>query len=105
MADITNGCPTDSVNFKEAVCIDAGRVYDSCCEQHTTLCTYTHKQKNRLTANKCREPIFSYYSLHSGRPATEVSRESAPESTAVDATIFQSTAPRTVAEPIAAIAA
>lgn len=45
MADITNGCPTDSVNFKEAVCIDAGRVYDSCCEQHITLCTYTHKQK------------------------------------------------------------
>lgn len=33
MADIINGCPTDSVNFKEAVCIDAGRVYDSCCEQ------------------------------------------------------------------------
>ncbi len=33
MADITNGCPTDSVNFKEAVCIDAGRVYDSCCDR------------------------------------------------------------------------
>ena len=31
MADLKNGCPTDA-NFKEAVCIDAGRVYDSCCE-------------------------------------------------------------------------
>ncbi len=33
MADIKNGCPTDSVNFKEAVCVDAGRVYDSCCDR------------------------------------------------------------------------
>lgn len=33
MAEIKNGCPTDSVNFKEAVCIDAGRVYDSCCDR------------------------------------------------------------------------
>lgn len=31
MSDIKNGCPT-SEDFKEAVCIDAGRVYDSCCE-------------------------------------------------------------------------
>lgn len=31
MADIKNGCPVD--NFKEAVCIDAGRVYDSCCDR------------------------------------------------------------------------
>lgn len=28
MADQTNGC-----NFKEACCIDAGRVYDSCCDR------------------------------------------------------------------------
>lgn len=33
MAEIKNGCPTDSVDFKEAVCIDAGRVYDSCCDR------------------------------------------------------------------------
>lgn len=32
MSDIKNGCPT-SENFKEAVCIDAGRVYDSCCDR------------------------------------------------------------------------
>ncbi len=32
MADLKNGCPTDS-DFKEAVCIDAGRVYDSCCDR------------------------------------------------------------------------
>lgn len=38
MADLRNGCPTDA-SFKEAVCIDAGRVYDSCCEQHLTIYT------------------------------------------------------------------
>ena len=32
MADLRNGCPTDG-SFKEAVCIDAGRVYDSCCDR------------------------------------------------------------------------
>lgn len=32
MAEATNGCLT-SENFKEAVCIDAGRVYDSCCDR------------------------------------------------------------------------
>lgn len=32
MADLKNGCPADG-NFKEAVCIDAGRVYDSCCDR------------------------------------------------------------------------
>ncbi len=32
MADLKNGCPTDAA-FKEAVCIDAGRVYDSCCDR------------------------------------------------------------------------
>ena len=29
----------DGASFKEAVCVDAGRVYDSCCEQHKTICT------------------------------------------------------------------
>ncbi len=32
MADLKNGCPTDAA-FKEAVCVDAGRVYDSCCDR------------------------------------------------------------------------
>ena len=32
MADLRNGCPADG-SFKEAVCIDAGRVYDSCCDR------------------------------------------------------------------------
>ncbi len=31
MADIKSNCPAPNT-FKEAVCIDAGRVYDSCCE-------------------------------------------------------------------------
>lgn len=33
MADIRSNCPTDSTAFREAVCIDAGRVYDSCCDR------------------------------------------------------------------------
>ena len=32
MADLRNGC-SPSGDFKEAVCIDAGRVYDSCCDR------------------------------------------------------------------------
>lgn len=32
MADTKNGCPAGG-SFKEAVCIDAGRVYDSCCDR------------------------------------------------------------------------
>ncbi len=31
MADLRNGCFPE--NIKEAVCIDAGRVYDSCCDR------------------------------------------------------------------------
>lgn len=31
MAEVRNSCP--SGGFKEAVCIDAGRVYDSCCDR------------------------------------------------------------------------
>lgn len=38
MADVRTDCPTNETNFKEAVCIDAGRVYDSCCEQQLPLC-------------------------------------------------------------------
>lgn len=33
MSDINVNCPTEDVCFKEAVCIDAGRVYDSCCDR------------------------------------------------------------------------
>ena len=33
MADVLNDCPTDVTAFKEAVCVDAGRVYDSCCDR------------------------------------------------------------------------
>lgn len=33
MADVRTDCPTNETNFKEAVCIDAGRVYDSCCDR------------------------------------------------------------------------
>ncbi len=32
MTDLKNGCPPENAAFKEAVCVDAGRVYDSCCE-------------------------------------------------------------------------
>lgn len=39
MADLKNGCPPENGTFKEAVCVDAGRVYDSCCEQYKTICT------------------------------------------------------------------
>ncbi len=33
MADITNNTPCPEGAFKEAVCIDTGRVYDSCCDR------------------------------------------------------------------------
>lgn len=33
MADTRANCPTNSTNFKEAVCLSAGRVYDSCCDR------------------------------------------------------------------------
>ncbi len=33
MADLKNGCPPENCAFKEAVCVDAGRVYDSCCDR------------------------------------------------------------------------
>lgn len=33
MADIKPNCPTGSTNFKEAVCVQAGRIYDSCCDR------------------------------------------------------------------------
>lgn len=33
MADVRNNSQTPTGAFKEAVCIDAGRVYDSCCDR------------------------------------------------------------------------
>lgn len=33
MSEIKSNCPAPSGSFKEAVCIDAGRVYDSCCDR------------------------------------------------------------------------
>lgn len=33
MAEIKANCPTGSTNFKEAVCISADRIYDSCCDR------------------------------------------------------------------------
>lgn len=33
MAEIKNNSPSPDCAFKEAVCIDAGRVYDSCCDR------------------------------------------------------------------------
>lgn len=36
MSELKNGA-NQSSEFKEAVCIDGGRVYDSCCEQHQTI--------------------------------------------------------------------
>lgn len=33
MADVKQNCSTGSTSFKEAVCVDAGRVYDSCCDR------------------------------------------------------------------------
>ncbi len=37
--DIRSDCQPTTAGFREAVCIDAGRVYDSCCEQHHTIYT------------------------------------------------------------------
>ena len=33
MAEMIANCPTNSTNFKEAVCVNADRVYDSCCDR------------------------------------------------------------------------
>ena len=33
MAELKNGCFPDDAAFKEAVCVDVGRVYDSCCDR------------------------------------------------------------------------
>lgn len=33
MAETRNGTPNSGCDFKEACCIDAGRIYDSCCDR------------------------------------------------------------------------
>ncbi|MBO5908640.1 MAG: hypothetical protein J6Q67_02510 [Clostridia bacterium] len=50
MADIKQNCPTGSTSFKEAVCIDGGRVYDSCCDRDclTDLRCYFSPEDQRL---------------------------------------------------------
>jgi hypothetical protein len=50
MADIKQNCPTGSCDFKEAVCIDAGRVYDSCCDRDcvTDMRCYFSPQDQQL---------------------------------------------------------
>lgn len=51
MADIRNGCPPESATFKEAVCIDAGRVYDSCCDRdclEDLRCFFTPEVQSRI---------------------------------------------------------
>lgn len=50
MSDIKQNCPTGSSSFKEAVCIDAGRVYDSCCDRDcvTDMRCYFSPQDQQL---------------------------------------------------------
>ena len=45
----TNNCEIGTGNFKEAVCIDAGRVYDSCCDRdclEDLRCFFTCEAQN-----------------------------------------------------------
>lgn len=53
MAEIRENCPTSSSSFKEAVCIDAGRVYDSCCDRDclTDLRCYFSPEDQQLVQN------------------------------------------------------
>ena len=54
MSDINVNCPTDDVCFKEAVCIDAGRVYDSCCDRDCLedLRVYLREYQKKNNASK-----------------------------------------------------
>lgn len=55
MADIKQNCPTDSTAFKEAVCVDAGRVYDSCCDRDcvTDMKVYFSPNDQQLVNAAC----------------------------------------------------
>ena len=55
MADIKQNCPTDCTSFKEAVCIDAGRVYDSCCDRDcvTDMRVYFCPSDQQIINNAC----------------------------------------------------
>ena len=61
MADIKQNCPTDSSQFKEAVCVDAGRVYDSCCDRDcvTDMRVYFPKDAQCLINDACSVRIKS----------------------------------------------
>lgn len=55
MAEITNNMPDPSCQFKEAVCIDAGRVYDSCCDRdclEDLRCCFTEKDQAIICSAK-----------------------------------------------------
>ena len=55
MAEITNNMPEPSCQFREAVCIDAGRVYDSCCDRdclEDLRCCFTEADQERIANAK-----------------------------------------------------
>ncbi len=61
MADTKQNCPTDLSCFKEAVCIDAGRVYDSCCDRDcvTDMRMYFSQQDQQTVNAACSIRIKS----------------------------------------------
>ena len=61
MADIKQNCPTESTSFREAVCIDAGRVYDSCCDRDcvTDMRVYFCPSDQQLINSACSVRIKS----------------------------------------------
>ena len=61
MADIKQNCPTDCSEFKEAVCVDAGRVYDSCCDRDcvTDMRVFFPEDAQRLVNAACSVRIKS----------------------------------------------
>lgn len=53
MAEITNNTPDPCGQFKEAVCIDGGRVYDSCCDRdclEDLHCYFTQESQAIISA-------------------------------------------------------
>ncbi len=53
MAEIINNMPDPSGAFKEAVCIDGGRVYDSCCDRdclEDLRCYFTQEGQAKIAA-------------------------------------------------------
>ena len=68
MAEIRNNSPSPDCAFKEAVCIDAGRVYDSCCDRdclEDLRCYFSTEGQNLIEQAlniraKCAE-VFNVY--------------------------------------------